>query len=116
MGSGMAATVEMAVVVIHAGLGPAWPQCRYHPKCSETENGMTQTARKRRLDTRHDPFPRPLTFGLAPTAIPYIARLLRSSGPSVLAQAPLVRLPCKNHGRWSILTHLEEARILDNGL
>jgi hypothetical protein len=57
MGNGMATTLEMAVVVMQAGLGLVWPQCSYHPKCSETENGMTQTARKRRLGTRHDPFP-----------------------------------------------------------
>src|ERR1700745_513207 len=59
MGGGMASTVEMAVMVMQAGLGLGRPQRGYHPKCSETENGMTQTARRRRLGTRHDPFPVP---------------------------------------------------------
>ena len=59
MGNGMARTVEMGVMVMQVGLGLAWPQYGDHPKCSETENGTTQTAPMRRLGTRHDPFPVP---------------------------------------------------------
>src|SRR6516164_3965044 len=88
MGNSMAAAVEMAVVVIQAGLGLTWDRCSYHPKYSETENGMTQTARKRRLGTRHDPFPVLNVRFSADRYTPYCLAH-RSSGPPSAAAEPV---------------------------